>query len=132
MTAKPILFADFQPGAEMGRKSDVLSARQLEEWGELYPSDRPVGEEAPMGLATVLMMRAYLEVVSPRPPGNLHVRQDLQICAPVRVGEEVTTTVTCLDKELRKERRVVRLAVSGTGANSRSLFDGIITLFWAA
>lgn len=126
-----ILFADFEPGAEMGSLTETVSEQQLAEWALLYPWDTPT-DSIPLGLATVLMMRAYLHVVSPRPPGNLHVRQQMRLHTPIHAGEAIVTTIACQAKEMRGERRKLELLAKGRAADGRAVFDGTLTLYWAA
>lgn len=132
MSGEPILFADFVPGAPMGEMTETVSDDQLGEWAALYPWDAPVDGTVPKGLATVLMMRAYLDVVSPRPPGNLHVRQQMRLHEAMQVGEPVTTQIACQAKELKGERRKLELRATGRGNGGRLLYDGVLTLYWAA
>jgi acyl dehydratase len=132
MSASPLLFDSFVPGAVMGSSSERVEPALLDKWLELYPWDVPAAGEAPAGVATVLLMRAYMRVVAPRPPGNIHARQRFEYIAPARLGEEVTTEITCTGKELRKERRFVELATRSAGEGGRELFRGNMTLIWAA
>jgi acyl dehydratase len=132
MTDKPILYVDFPVGQAMGDMTETPTDAQCEKWAKLFPWDAPSAELVPAGMATVLMMRAYLQVVSPRPPGNLHARQQMRLHDPIRRGEAVTTSITCASKELKGERRMVVLNAQGRGEGGRLLFDGVITLYWAA
>jgi len=132
MSKGTIYFDDFVPGRILGRLSESISDRQLLDWDELFGGSPSTGDSLPMGLSTVLMMRAYLQIVSPRPPGNLHTRQRLHLHSPVRIGEFVETTIVCTGKEMRGTRRLVELSATGKGDQSRPIYDGIITLYWAA
>ena len=67
-----------------------------------------------------------------RPPGNIHVRQEMQAHAPILVGEAVGTCVACRSAEQKGERRKLELSVTGSGEDGRLVFDGTITLYWAA
>ena len=78
------------------------------------------------------MMRGFLTVVAPRPPGNVHARQQLKLAALPREGEVIRTTITCVNKELRRERRYVELQALGTGDGGRPIYDGRLTLIRAA
>jgi hypothetical protein len=80
----------------------------------------------------VLLMRAYMRILTPRPPGNIHVRQRLELIAGIVPGEEVTTELECASKELKRERRYVELACHASGKAGRPLFDGRMTIIWAA
>lgn len=130
---KPLLLFDgFQPGAVMGRASERVDAALLGLWQQLYPSSGPDAGEMPEGVATVLIMRAYMKVLAPRPPGNIHARQRVELTALPRLEEEVTTEIRCTGKRMHKERRYVEVASRSTGAGGRELFNGAMTLIWAA
>jgi hypothetical protein len=135
MSASPILYADFVPGALMGEHVEVYDAQQTQRWQAIFGDHPDSGANgAPEGasMAVVHMMRAYLHVVAPRPPGNVHARQQLRLQGIPAQGESMRVAVTCASKEIRRERRYVDLQVSGTGQGGRALFDGRISLIWAA
>ncbi len=68
MTKKPITFDDFVPGREIGSTdvtySDELSARWQRIFGSA-PEGGAGGAAEGAGLAVVMMMRAFLTIVSP-------------------------------------------------------------------
>ena len=127
-----IVFADFVPGKTMGSLTETPDDEQLAQWKKLYPWDVPQDGNLPDGMATVLMMRAYLDVISPRPPGNIHTRQHMRLFAPILPGEAVTTTITCTSKEMAGERRKLALTAEGHGPEGRAIYSGTLTLYWAA
>lgn len=135
MNARPIVFEDFTPGQRMGESVEVYDEQQARRWQSIFASpgadaDQAAAEAASM--AVVNMMRAFLHVVTPRPPGNVHARQQLSLQALPSPGEAIRVVVTCADKQVRRERRYVELEVGGTGAQGRSLFTGRLHLVWAA
>jgi len=130
--AAVLTFDSFQPGASMGRATEVIDAEVLDAWRQLYPWDAAAADALPSGIATVLLMRAYMRILTPRPPGNIHARQRLELLAPIASGEEVTTEIECVGKELKRERRYVELACRASGKAGRPLFDGRMTIIWAA
>jgi len=122
----------FTPGAVLGDWEEVLDTRLAATWERLFgtrESDQPAQQA---GLTVALMMRAYLHVVTPRPPGNIHARQTLSILGLPQVGEAVRSRVRCIDKEIRRERRYLQLEVRGTGRDGRALYTGQMRLIWAA
>lgn len=127
-----LTFDDFQPGAAMGHATEVVDERILDLWKQLYPWDAVPAGELPPGLATVLLMRAYMRILTPRPPGNIHARQRMELIAPAARGEEITTSMQCTGKELKRERRYVEMAARSTGIGGRLLFTGAMSLIWAA
>lgn len=132
MSAPLLTFARFTPGAALGAHAEAIDDRMLDHWQRLYPWDAPAGDTLPAGLANVLLMRAYMQALSPRPPGNVHARQQLELAAAPQRGETVTTRFVCAGKELRGERRYVEVDASATGDGGRLLFTGRMTLVWVA
>ncbi|MCD0502284.1 hypothetical protein [Bordetella petrii] len=129
---KPYTYDAFVPGTILGHWEEPLDDRLVATWGRLFGKHPQDHDAQWTGLAVALMMRAYLNVVSPRPPGNIHAQQALSIRNLPRMGEIVQSRVQCLDKEIRRERRYLHLEVSGTGAQGRSLYTGRMQLIWAA
>ncbi len=89
----------FVPGDELGTAPLVYSRELVNMWLEIYPD--VIEQEAFSGLANAVTMRAYLSVVTPRPPGNIHARQRLSIFRRPAIDEPLETTVSCAAKELR-------------------------------
>lgn len=127
-----LTFDSFQPGASMGRASETIDGSTLVAWRQLYPWDSAPEGELPRGFATVLLMRAYMRILTPRPPGNIHARQQLSLLAGITLGEDVMTELICVGKELKRERRYVELACRASGNAGRPLFEGHMTIIWAA
>ena len=127
----PITFEDFQPGEALGEASLDVDAAMLASLEAIYGVAAQPGRPVPLPLCTALMMRAYLQVVSPRPPGNVHARQWLQLHAPLHAGDCVRTRVRCLAKELKAGRRWVTLEALGEVAD-HPVYTGRFTLIWAA
>ena len=132
MNAPVLRFDAFSPGTIMGRTSERLDESLVALWKELYAGDAEASAEVPVGFSTVLIMRAYMQVLTPRPPGNIHVRQKVEIAACPRLDEEVTTEIRCVGKEVRRGRRYVELQTASTGQDGRELFSGAMTVIWAA
>lgn len=132
--SSPMLFDDFQPGQALGDHQEVFDQSLAASWRSLFglaPGRSPHPGELP-SLAVALAMRAYLSVVSPRPPGNVHARQQFQMLAMPEVDETIVTSVICVGKEYRRERRYVDIQVEGRGRDARPLFVGEMSLIWAA
>lgn len=128
---RPIAFEDFQPGESLGETDITVDATMLASLQAIYGVAVQPGQPLPLPLCTALMMRAYLQVVSPRPPGNVHARQWLQLHGPLHAGDCVRTHVNCLAKELKAGRRWVTLEALGEVAG-RPVYTGRLTLIWAA
>ncbi len=131
--SEPLLtFERFEPGRVIRSTPERVDAALLAHWRKLYPHDSWQAGELPLGLATVLLMRAYMRTLTPRPPGNVHARQQLRLHGGIGADEEVTTEFECTGKEIRRERRYVELAVRGRAAHDRLVFDGRMSMIWAA
>lgn len=129
---KAIVWEDFRPGAALGEITQVVDTALSHAWQGIFgPEDAGTPAEG-AGIAVALMMRGYLGVVTPRPPGNVHARQRFTLQALPAVDEAVRTTVTCVGKEMKRERRYVDLEVRGTGDGGRAIYHGVLTLIWAA
>ena len=132
MTETTILFEDFAVGRMMGEFVETITSEQLGEWAALYPWNAATDGTVPASLATILMMRAYVNVVTPRPPGNLHAQQRMRLFGTIAIDEPITSTIECQDKSMAGARRKVELLVLGRGRDDRFVYDGVLTLFWAA
>jgi hypothetical protein len=130
-----ITFEDFNPGAVMGESVEVFDEKLAQGWQKIFgdqPADGANGAAEGASLAVVMMMRAYLNVVAPRPPGNVHARQRFSLESPPRQGEAIRTVIACVEKAFKRERRYVELQARGTGEEGRPIFIGRMTLIWAA
>ena len=127
---KPLLFDDFVVGAEIGTHVASYDDETTAVWRAIFGTQQPEGAES-AGIAVALMMRSYL-AVTPRPPGNVHVRQRLRFKSLARPGETVRSVVSCVGKEIKRERGHVDIAVRAVGEQERPLYEGRLTLVWAA
>lgn len=130
--SRRILWEDFQPGASLGEITQPFEAALSQAWQGIFGRDGAGGPAEGAGIAIAMMMRGYLGVVAPRPPGNVQARQRFTLEAVPRPGEAIRTVVTCLSKEIKRERRYLDLEVRGTGTGGRAIYGGILTLIWAA
>lgn len=128
-------FERFAPGTVLGETTMTFDAALSQGWQRIFgdsAGDSANGAAEGAGVAVVMMMRAYLGVVTPRPPGNVHSRQRLSMRGVPRQGEAIRTVMRCESKELKRERRYVELRATGTGDGDRPIYDGRLTLIWAA
>ena len=128
----PIVWDDFEPGASLGEITQSFEPSLSKAWRDIFGTADAGGPAEGAGIAVAMMMRGYLGVVTPRPPGNVHARQRFTLHAQPRQGEAIRTVVTCRSKELKRERRYVELDVAGTGEGGRPIYAGTLTLIWAA
>jgi acyl dehydratase len=133
MRTAPFLFADFEPGAMLGEHAAVYDAELVRQWRLVFAADGDpswLATEA-AGISVALLMRSYLAVVSPRPPGNIHAGQKLRFASLPKPGENVQTRIACIGKEIRRERRYVELDAVAKGEAGRALYAGRLLLVWA-
>lgn len=129
-------FADFRAGHSFGEMSLVLDESRLDQWRSIYgdggAENADAGSRAvPRGLLVTCMMEAYLGLIGPRPPGNIHASQKIAFgpCRP-RLGDTLSVRASCLDKIERKGRGWVtfEVAIDKDGDN---LLRGEIRTIWA-
>jgi len=126
-----LTYDSFTPGTELGHWEESVDAGLIATWESLFgdnEQDRPARQT---GLCVALMMRAFLNVVAPRPPGNIHARQIMTIESLPQPGDTVHSRIRCIDKEIRRDRRYLELEVTGHDASQRPLYIGKMSLIWA-
>lgn len=127
-----LAFDDLTVGFRLGAHTEAVDEHLLGQWRTLYPWDVSARGEAPCGIAMPLIMRAYMQVVTPRPPGNIHAEQALEMLGPLRLGRRVTTSLSCVNKYLRNGRRFVEFAAEITDAQDHEpLVRARLKLIWA-
>lgn len=131
MTNSALTFDDFTPGQKLGETENTIEPDLLKEWLDLFGQNDSQKNVAQASALTISMMRAYLETVSPRPPGNIHTRQKLKLINLPFPGETIKSQIWCHDKEFRKNRNYLYLNMEGKGENSRQIYTGQMTLIWA-
>lgn len=124
-------FASLAPGRNFGTHVEVAGAALLERWSELYPTDTLPPGGTPAGLANVLVMRAYLALVQPRPPGNVHAGMALRRIAPIAAGARVHTTIACTGRDERPGRRFVTFAARTCTEDGAPVIEARLRLAWA-
>ncbi|KAA8605733.1 hypothetical protein AL036_17670 [Salipiger aestuarii] len=127
-----ITFDDFRPGHIFGTAPVTLDDALFGKWTALFPDDAACAPDMPEGMIAVLVMNAYMELIAPRPPGNVHAGQTFALERLPKLGETVNTTITCTGKELRKGRRWLTLETRSHDDADNFLFSGEMRLIWAA
>jgi len=123
-------FDRLQPGELVGCRSERIERRALTIWNTIYGGND--GPQVPAGFAAVLVMRAYLAIVSPRPPGNIHRALTVRAHRPLPYDEPLLSAVTCTAKQLRNGRRYVQFTVTCRAQDGNLCVDGDIDMIWAA
>ena len=125
-------FDRFIPGTSLGSVVQRVEPALLEGWSAIYTPTATQQNTPAIGLMSLLAMRAYLRIISPRPPGNIHAGQFLKASHPLSVGQTLRITVTCQDKELKGHRRFVVLAVRADDVtDEQEIFNARMTMLWA-
>ena len=119
-------FAGFTPGAEIGAREYQLDQGVLDAWIELFPADAN-GDLMPAGMVAGVTISAYSSILQPRPKGNVHGAQRFEIKKLPKVGDQLTTSLSCLNKELKGARRWVYLKTETRFANGDLAFSGLMT-----
>lgn len=134
MGESTFFFESFEPGVVLGQRVEVYDETKALLWRQIFAQEEPgagsAAEAASLALSN--MMRAYLTVVAPRPPGNIHAKQTFRLHSPPRHGEALDVTVSCAGKEVRRGRNYLELKIDGVGAGKRPVFEGLATIIWAA
>lgn len=129
-------FADFRCGHVFGTMPIVLDSARLERWRSIYGVRRSgagatSSSEVPRGLLVTCMMEAYLGLVQPRPPGNIHAGQKVAFrSGGAQIGDTLKAHLSCTDKFQRKGRGWVHFRVS-IDKEEDALLCGEIRTIWA-
>jgi acyl dehydratase len=127
-----IRYDDLAAGSVIGSSVFSFTPAILAEWSALFPPGDAAAARLPPSMTSLVTMRAFMQVLPHRPPGNIHTAQKLRIERLPELGETLTTTVRCLAKEIRAERRWVTFQTDTVDAAAKPLFAGRLRLIWAA
>ena len=116
---------------EIGRRELLLDGALVARWRELFPDD-DTGALMPPGMIAVVTIKAYSDILTPRPPGNVHGAQHFEMIRLPRVGERLLTRLRCVAKERKGERRWISFLTETTDATGDACFRGRMTVLWAA
>jgi len=120
-------YAHYEPGKHYGARDFVVDESTVAKWRTVYPNDDDVGV-MPAGMLAMIVIDAVLTLNSPRPPGGVHGGQTFDIERMPRIGETIRTDVWCLDKEIKKDRKWVRVRSETRAVGSNELlFTGVMT-----
>ncbi len=121
----------FEVGRTYGSDEFEISQEVIGKWLAVYPDDDN-GAWMPPGMTSMIQLQAYINVITPRPKGNVHGSQRFEMLRLPRVGERLLTAVSCTHKEIRKERRWVETSYSTAGPDGSIAFKGVMTTLVAA
>lgn len=127
-----LCYDSFVPGEEIGTDDLVFGDEWVQSWSRIFTGSGRDPAQVPLGVVSVVAMRAYMAIVTPRPPGNIHAGQQLRIVRAPSLGEHLHTRMACTAKRLSGERRIVTFGTRCTGRGSGgTVFEGAMTIFWA-
>ncbi len=86
----------------------------------------------PPAMVAMVIMRAFIEILHDRPRGNVHAGQKFWISRLPQLNERMTTTLRCVGKEEKSNRRWLTFGSDTRDAAGRPLFRGQMTTIWAA
>jgi hypothetical protein len=128
---RPITFADFEAGAEIGSQEFEIDNAMFELWTSLYPTDADCFPVMPPGMMAMVLMRGYMHAIPKRAPGNIHAEQQIDLVRLPKIGDTVMTTYRCVRKEERLGRKWIYLASKTTDEAGETLFLGRMTTIFA-
>jgi hypothetical protein len=124
-------YADFVPGTVLGECPFSFTPETLALWTDLFSDDARCRPTMPPAMIAMVVMRAFMQILHDRPPGNIHAGQKFWISRLPELNERLVTTLRCVDKDLRNERRWVTFASDSVDGAGGVLFSGKMTTIWA-
>lgn len=125
-------FDRLQAGSVLGQCDFEFSEATFGEWWALFPDDAASRPTMPSAMVAMVLMRAFMSIMSDRPPGNIHAGQKFRIVSLPVLGDRLSTQLRCLSKDIRNSRRWVTFGSETSDAAGRPLFFGEMTTLWAA
>lgn len=128
-------YDDFAVGADLGRVEVTLDERRRALWNRIYgalgDAAGAADDSVPEGLFVAAMMEGFVDVIQPRPPGNVHAGQKIVFAGtPIRPGGRLSLAFTCVAKEIKRGRRWLTFEVAIL-EGPRAVARGEITTIWA-
>ena len=127
-----ITYADFAPGVVLGECPFAFTPEALAQWAALFPDDEECQPTMPPAMIAMVVMRAFMQLMQDRPPGNIHAGQKFWIPRLPELNERLVTSLRCIGKELRNGRRWVTFGTKTVDAARGVLFQGQMKMIWAA
>lgn len=125
---KPMFVYDsYEAGKTYGHDDFVVDTDIVRRWLEMFPEDES-GGRMPAGMITLPQQNAYKNIITPRPPGHIQGGQTFELHWLPPIGTTLRTEVSCLGKEIRKERRWVKMKFISRDLAGKLVFTGINTI----
>jgi len=121
------VYESYEAGKIYGTDQFRITRELISGWLDIYGVDS--GADAmPPGLVVLIQQQAYKRIVAPRPPGHVQGRQRFQLYSLPPAGSVIHTDVSCISKEIRKERRWVEMGFHGRTQEGAAVYSGINTV----
>jgi hypothetical protein len=121
------VYETYEPGKLYGTHQFRITRELIRDWLAIYASDSST-DLMPPGLVILMQQQAYKAIVAPRPPGHVQGRQQFQVHVLPPVDSIIHTQVSCISKEMRKERRWVEMGFRGRTSADVEVYTGINTI----
>ncbi|MDF1722579.1 MAG: MaoC family dehydratase [Minwuia sp.] len=133
MLSELLTYDRIQIGTSLGAHETCIDAEALALWRSIYGDDVGGNQDiVPPDMISAIVMAAQLELTNPHPDGGLHAGQHYLLHHRPRVGDVLSTTSTPLSKEIRRDRRWVKMKTETRDQNDRLVYETTLTLIWAA
>jgi acyl dehydratase len=123
-------FDDFEPGQEWGSHDWTATSEICARWSSAFGT--PSSDRMPPALAFVALSQCVQDLLHEKPPGGVHVRQEIEFQGQANVGDKLTTFLSVNTKYLKRERRYVEFRTVTRNAAGDVIFTGLRTTIWAA
>lgn len=121
------VYDTYEAGKVYGHDDFRIDADIVQRWLAMFPEDE-CGGRMPAGMITLAQQNAYKNVITPRPPGHIQGGQSFDLHWLPPVGATLRTEVSCESKEIRKERRWVKMKFVSRDLDGRLVFTGVNTI----
>lgn len=138
-------YDDLQPGQEWGTHTWVASPEICAAWQQATGDESPLYHDTeaarispykrpivPPSLAFVYLSQGIQELLREKPPGGVHQKQQLTFFAPAYVGDVLTTSLTVLEKYVKRERKYVVFRTVTVNQRGEKVLEGVRISIWAA
>lgn len=110
-------FDKFKIDDHIGTSIQIVDQQTYWSWNSLYKSSHRKSS-LPYGISQLIVMRAYTEVVQPRPPSNIHAAFNCRLIKTLSLSKEVQAKVFCVNKYMRRKRKMVDFRVNVSDSES--------------
>lgn len=125
-------FDRFIVGQCIGSHAQTLDQDLVSAWLRLFPRDAAFLPTMPLSMVSAISMRDFLQIVQPRPKGNVHATQKSEVHRLPVLGEELRSFVVVQEKFVKRDTNRVVFEVLTRDAAGGLLFAGRAGIIWAA